>query len=94
MLDRTAGRYTNIGLNSYYLLNSLKRYEPRANVKDRVYFKVFPYHDNYISPSENIPMTHGSFGEFCFWKEEFWKEQASPQIYPRWTDEKCKKPTQ
>lgn len=94
MLDRTAGRYTNIGLNANYLLNRMQQYEPQSNILQRIHFKVFPYRDDYLSPSENIPMTHSAFGDFHFWEEKFWKEQGTLQIYPRWTEEKHKETAQ
>ncbi|MCI5146915.1 MAG: hypothetical protein D3923_15680 [Candidatus Electrothrix sp. AR3] len=83
VLDRSAGRYTNLGLNGHYLINSMEKYA-HADIKNRSYFKVFPYH---YGSNPDVPMEHGSFDDFLFWEEKFWTEQDQAEGYIKWHQE-------
>ncbi|MCI5123513.1 MAG: hypothetical protein D3925_03315 [Candidatus Electrothrix sp. AR5] len=90
VLDRTAGRLTNIGLNAHYIGNTLKKAgeTSQGDVKSRFHLKVFPYRSK--MEEEDVPMEHGSFDDFCFWQENFWKEQDPTIGYGRWAEGSCK----
>ena len=71
LLDRTAGRYVNLGMNARYLDGEIEKIESLrkgSNMSERLFFKVFPYRKG-CEPG--VPMTHGSFDDFHFWEESF-----------------------
>lgn len=83
VLDRTAGRYVNLGMNARYLDKEIDRIQSqrtknniesdcdKIDISNRIFFKTFPYQKGF---NPTVPMTHGSFDEFHFWEENFWKE--------------------
>lgn len=85
VLDRTAGRYVNIGLNGDYLVKSMNKFQDKT-VSSRCFFKAFPYRSK--SEPQDVPMTHGAFDDFRFWKENFWKLTDDDSIgYKKWLNE-------
>lgn len=71
-LDLVAGRYQN-------LLRVMHLHEP--DLRGRISVKVFNFGDKV---EEVNPQTHGDFGNFPFWKEEFWEAKGdSPFSLPR-----------
>ncbi|MCI5160718.1 MAG: hypothetical protein D3917_01580 [Candidatus Electrothrix sp. AX5] len=82
IIDRTSGRFTNIGFTQHFLGNSMGRFGKDAGVSERVVFKVFPYSKG---SNPNAPMTHGSFDDFRFWEKRFWERPEDPtEGYERW----------
>jgi hypothetical protein len=80
ILDRTAGRYVNLGMSGRYLDQEALKLEaenPGSTIGERIFFKIFPYQRG---KAPKRPMTHGSFvqfGEkspFNFWEEDFYTE--------------------
>lgn len=75
-LDLVAGRYEN-------LLRVLHFHKP--NLRRRISVKVFNFG---AETRRTNPQTHGDFGNFPFWKEEFWNASgADPFQLPRVKEE-------
>ncbi len=71
-LDLVAGRYQN-------LLRVMHLHEPE--LRERISVKVFNFGEK---AKETSPQTHGDFGEFPFWKDEFWQAKGdSPFLLRR-----------
>lgn len=65
---RTAGRFTN-------LLGAV--HNTPAKVRNYLTITSFQRH------GQNMPQTHGSFGDFPFWDERFWRGEALPRVGTR-----------
>lgn len=92
VLDRTAGRYVNLGMNAEYLareidnIDSAIAEQPRIGnegdkIRNRITYKVFPYQ---WGTNPQVPMTHGSFDDFYFWEEDFWDVKNDSVGYRKW----------
>lgn len=66
--DRTAGSWWN-------MLRLAQDIFP-AEVQSRVYLTRFP-----IGGRAQGPQKHGEFGDYCFWRESFWKAKVPLAIY-------------
>ncbi len=78
LLDRTAGRFENL-MAAEHLTEEWPPSKDGTSIRSRIVITQFDYGGD---AADRGPVKHGGFDEFPFWRETFWRGDASVRRHP------------